>query len=118
MPGADVHEEMRLFAEAGIPLEDVWKIATSANGTYLKPGLGRLEPGAPADFLIFREDPTKDLANLATLEAVVADGRLYTKADLDQRFSRLKDQWSNPVVDTIMTEAVRAAMASFRKEGK
>ena len=117
IPGADVHEEMRLFVEAGIPLEDVWKIATSGNGTYLKPGLGRLDPGAPADFLIFREDPTKDLANLATLEAVVADGRLYTKADLDQRFARLKSQWSNPIVDLIMTEAVRAAMASFARRG-
>jgi hypothetical protein len=115
IPGADVYEEMRLFADAGIPLEDVWKIATAGNGGYLNPGLGRLDPGAPADFLIFREDPTKDLANLATLEAVVADGRLYTKADLDQRFARLKSQWSNPIVDLIMTEAVRAAMAQFRK---
>lgn len=114
IPGADMHEEMRLFVEAGVPLEDVWKLATSGNGTDLKPGLGRLDPGAPADFLIFREDPTKDLANLATLEAVVADGRLYTKADLDARFARLKAQWSNPIVDPIMTEAVRMAMARFR----
>jgi cytosine/adenosine deaminase-related metal-dependent hydrolase len=72
---------MRLFVEAGIPLEEVWKLATSGNGAALKPGLGRLDPGAPADFLIFRKDPTQDLANLSTLEAVVADGRLYTRAD-------------------------------------
>jgi hypothetical protein len=79
-------------------------------------GLGRLEVGAPADFLIFRADPTQDLANLSTLVAVVADGRLYTKADLEQRLGRLRDHWSNPIVDGIVTELVRMAMAQFRKD--
>lgn len=114
VPGVDMHEEMRLFAEAGIPLEEVWKLATSGNGAALKQGLGRLDPGAPADFLIFRKDPTQDLANLKTLEAVVADGRLYTKADLEQRFARLRDHWSNPIVDGVVSELVRAAMSRFR----
>ena len=118
IPGIDVHEEMREFVDAGIPLEQVWKIATSGNGSALQPNLGRLDPGAPADFLIFREDPTKDLANLATLEAVVADGRLYTKEDLAHRFERLRAQWSNPIVDTIMVEATKAAMARFRAPKK
>lgn len=118
IPGADVQEEMRLFVEAGIPVEQVWKLATSGNGEYLKPTLGRLDPGAPADFLIFRKDPTKDLANLATLEAVVADGRLYSKADLANRFARLKAQWTNPIADIAMVQATRWAMARFRREGK
>jgi hypothetical protein len=118
VPGADMHEEMRLFAEAGIPLEEVWRLATAGNGAALKAGLGRLDVGAPADILIFREDPTKDLANLSTLEAVVAGGRLYTKADLERRLARLKDHWSNPVVDTVMTELVRMALSGFRKEAE
>jgi cytosine/adenosine deaminase-related metal-dependent hydrolase len=116
VPGADMHEEMRLFVEAGIPLEEVWKLATAGNGAALKPGLGRLDAGAPADFLIFGKDPTQDVANLSTLEAVVADGRLYTKADLEQRLARLRDHWSNPVVDGVMTELVRTAMAQFRNQ--
>ncbi len=116
IPGADVHEEMRLFVEAGVPLEQVWKIATTGNGESLKPTLGRLDPGAPADFLVFREDPTKDLTNLSTLEAVIADGRLYTKEDLANRFARLKAQWSNPIVDFVMVQATRSAMARFKRE--
>jgi len=116
VPGADMHEEMRLFAESGIPPEEVWKLATTGNGAALKPGLGRLDAGAPADFLIFRADPTQDLANLSTLEAVVADGRLYTRADLEARLARLKDHWSNPIVDGVMTELVRTALAQFRKD--
>jgi len=116
VPGADMHEEMRLFVESGVPLEEVWRLATSGNGAALKPGLGRLDVGAPADFLIFRADPTQDLANLSTLEAVVADGRLYTKADLEARLARLRNHWSNPVVDAVMTELVCMAMAQFRTD--
>jgi imidazolonepropionase-like amidohydrolase len=116
VPGADMHEEMRLFVEAGIAPEEVWKLATSGNGAALKPGLGRLDAGAPADFLIFRADPTQDLANLSTLEAVVADGRLYTKAELGKRLARLRDHWSNPIVDGVVTELARAAMSQFRKD--
>jgi imidazolonepropionase-like amidohydrolase len=116
IPGADMHEEMRLFVESGIPPEEVWKLATTGNGAALKEGLGRLDAGAPADFLIFRADPTQDLANLSTLEAVVADGRLYTKADLEQRLTRLRDHWSNPIVDGVVTELVRMAMSQFRKD--
>lgn len=118
IPGVDVQEEMRLFVEAGIPIEQVWKIATSGNGEYLKPQLGRLDTGAPADFLIFSKDPTVDLANLATLEAVVADGRLYTRDDLANRFARLKAQWANPIVDIAMVQATRLAMARFRRDQK
>jgi imidazolonepropionase-like amidohydrolase len=116
VPGADMHEEMRLFVESGIPLEEVWKLATTGNGAALKEGLGRLDAGAPADFLIFRADPTQDLANLSTLEAVVAGGRLYTKADLETRLARLKAHWSNPVVEGIMNELTRMAMSRFRKD--
>lgn len=116
VPGADVQDEMKLFAEAGIPLEQVWKIATSGNGKDLANGLGRLDVGAPADFLVFAKDPTVDLANLATLQAVVADGRVYKMADLKSRFERLKAQWSNPVVETIMDQAVRIAMERFKKD--
>lgn len=118
IPGAGVHDEMRLFADAGIPLEAVWRIASSGNAGDLRNGLGRLEPGAPADFLVFREDPTQGLEALATLQAVVADGRVYTKADLDKRFARLRTYWTNPVADLVMTEAVRAALAQFRENDK
>ena len=47
-----------------------------------------------------------------------ADGRLYTKADLANRFARLKAQWSNPLVDMIMTETARMALARFREAPK
>ncbi len=85
VPGVALHEELGHLVDAGLEPEEVWAAATRLAGEVLGvPGLGRLEPGAPADLLIFSEDPTRDLQALRTLRAVVARGRLYPKDVLDR----------------------------------
>jgi predicted amidohydrolase len=81
LPGASLQRELALFAEAGIGIEQVWKLATRDAGQRLGiKGLGCVEAGAPADILVFRRDPTRNLDHRASLEAVVAAGRLYRSA--------------------------------------
>src|SRR5215831_2912729 len=78
-----------LFVRAGVPLERTWQYATArAAATLPVPALGRLEPGAPADLAIFREDPTANVEALKTLEAVAIQGRLYMRSDLDAALAR------------------------------
>jgi predicted amidohydrolase len=77
-PGFSIYREMTCLHAAGLSLEEVWVAATRAAGEALGVSqLGSIEVGAPADLLIFRQDPTRDLAALNTLEAVVMRGRLY-----------------------------------------
>ncbi len=48
VPGASVQQEMKIFVEAGIPLNDVWEIVTRKAGQELRvPLLGTIQPGAP-----------------------------------------------------------------------
>lgn len=83
VPGAALREELAELAGAGLGPDAALAAATSRAGEALRvPRLGRLEPGAPADLGLYRDDPTRDLAALATLEAVVAGGRLYTVENL------------------------------------
>ncbi len=78
VPGASLHRELRLLVESGLSPEQAWEAATTRAGEALRvAGLGRIEPGAPADLLVFRRDPTRDLSALDSLELVVADGRAY-----------------------------------------
>ena len=81
----------------GFTPEEAWTAATWQNGASLpEPNLGILQSSAPADLLVFREDPTRDLAALSSLVAVVADGRLYPKEVLDaavMRNRRYFDTW-------------------------
>jgi imidazolonepropionase-like amidohydrolase len=84
VPGASLHRELRLLAQSGLSLEDVLEASTRVSPRFL--GLddaGSLRVGARADLLVFREDPTRDLAALDTLLAVVQAGRLYDRATLD-----------------------------------
>jgi hypothetical protein len=96
VPGVSVHEEMALFADAGVPMESVWKYATADAGQALKiAGLGTIAEGAPADMLIFRENPIEDLSALDTLEAVVVDGQLYLKEDLDKKVAEFRNHYAS-----------------------
>ena len=56
---------------------------------------------APADLLVFREDPTRDLAALATLEAVIADGRLYGRSDLEAALDTQRRHFEGPLYDRV-----------------
>jgi hypothetical protein len=112
VPGASLQEEMVLFAEAGIGVEQVWKLATRDAGERLgMPGLGRIETGAPADILLFRRDPTQNLDNLASLEAVVAAGRLYRMADLGKAQQASTAYFNSPLVRPLARRGAEQALA-------
>jgi imidazolonepropionase-like amidohydrolase len=113
VPGEALHRELALFVDAGLTPEQAWVTATSAPGALLGrrglPQLGVLAPGAPADLLVFRDDPTRDLAALGTLAAVVADGRLYTREALDAQLARYRayaDGWLFDRVSVALTKRV------------
>ena len=115
VPGASMHEEMSLIAGSGISAEQVWALATRGNAAFFSdPKLGTIALGAPADLLVFREDPTTDLSKLETLVAVVADGRLYEKTELDsalEAYRRHFESWLYVRVSRIIS----ALVSLFRK---
>lgn len=112
VPGASLHEELRLLADAGLGAEGAWIAATRRAAEALgRPELGRLAPGGPADALLFRDDPTRDLAALATLEAVVSRGRLLTRSDLLAAAARQRDHFERSPYAPLFERAARAAIA-------
>jgi imidazolonepropionase-like amidohydrolase len=85
-PGFSLHEELRLFVEAGFtPLESL-QTATIQPARFLgmEDRLGTVEPGKLADLLLLDENPLLDIGNTRTIWAVVANGRLFSRADLDE----------------------------------
>ncbi len=112
VPGASLHRELQLLVDAGLTPEQVLAAATTAPGAFLRvPGLGRIEPGAPADLVVLRADPTRDLAALSTLEAVVAGGRLYTRVQLDAQLARYQQHFNGSFYDEVSVALVRRALA-------
>ena len=103
---------MALFADAGIGLEQVWKLATQAAAGRLGiDGLGQLEAGAPADILLYRRDPTQSIGNLSSLEAVVAAGRLYRIADLKRTLQSTQAYFNSSLIRPLARRGAERALA-------
>ena len=112
IPGASLLEEMALFVEAGIGVEQVWKLATSDAGDRLGlRGLGRVETDAPADILLFRRDPTEAIGNISSLEAVIAAGKLYRVANLNRALQSSQAYFTSPLIKPLARRGAERALA-------
>ena len=77
IPGHSFHRELELLVEAGIPTNDVIRIAT-LNGAIAmqRTDLGAIEAGRQADFVILDKNPLVDIRNTRSILAVYQDGQL------------------------------------------
>ena len=99
--GIAVHEEMGLWAEAGVPPLDVLRAATLAPARYLREmGLAErpegIAVGAPADLLLLDADPLMDVAHARRIAAVIARGRLFDRAALDALLADVEGRYARP----------------------
>jgi len=113
VPGAALHRELRLLARAGLSPEEVLEIsmvhsAQAVGGSKY----GRIEPGAPAELVIFAEDPTLSLDALDSIVGVVRDGRLYTREMLDDQLDRYRAHFENRLYESLLRPLVRSVVAS------
>lgn len=113
VPGAALHRELRLFVAAGLTPEQALTLSTRVSPRFLGvEGLGDLRPGAPAEMVVFRDDPTRDLAALGSIAAVVRGGRLITRAQLDAQLARYRAHHEGALYDALVTPLVRRAVAA------
>ncbi|MFN8573987.1 MAG: amidohydrolase family protein [Gemmatimonadaceae bacterium] len=89
-PGFGLHEELALFARAGLSNFDILRAATWEPARYfgMTDSLGTVTVGKLADLVLLEANPLEDIANLRRISAVVANGRLMTS---DERSSLLKE---------------------------
>lgn len=80
------HMELGMMQDAGLSPLDVLRSATSVAAACMRlEGVGRLEPGAWADLLVVRADPTRDVRNLRQIEAVFVAGNPVPGARFEGR---------------------------------
>jgi len=86
LPGFSLHDELANFEEAGFTPVESLQTATSNPAKFLRMEgrFGSIEPGKIADLVLLSANPLADIQNTRKISAVVADGRLYDRAALDQ----------------------------------
>ena len=92
IPGISLHEELRLFVEAGYTPAEALRAATLAPAQFLgrEEDFGTVEPGKVADFVLLDADPLVDVRNTQKIQAVVLNGRLLDRKALDEIRDRLE----------------------------
>jgi imidazolonepropionase-like amidohydrolase len=87
VPGFSLHDELRLLVtEAGFTPAEALCAATSAPAKFLgrEREAGSVAPGKAADMALLNGNPLEDIDNTRRIAAVVANGRLFTRARLDE----------------------------------
>ena len=85
IPGFTLHGELANFVECGLtPLEAIRAATlTPAIVTHRDKDLGTIEVGKIADLVLLDANPLDDIHNTERIAAVIANGRLFRRADLD-----------------------------------
>ena len=89
-PGFSVHEEMAILVSAGLSPMEVLQAATIKAAAYANQSedFGSVDAGKVADLLLLKADPTEDIRNTSSIEAVIYRGDLLTRDYLDDLLTR------------------------------
>ena len=77
-PGASLHDEMSLLADAGFTPAEVLRAATLNPARFLglTDSLGTIEPGKLADLVLLERDPLADIHLTRSIAAVIRGGKV------------------------------------------
>lgn len=91
-PGFSLHDELKLFVEAGLTPMQALETATTNPSLFL--GLsktwGRVERGYTANLVLLNADPLVDISNVSRIDSVVVSGQRLDRAQLDQLLNDAK----------------------------
>jgi len=95
-PGFALIDELEALVRSGLtPYQAIYS-ATKAPCDWLGSKCGTIAVGRNADLLLLDADPTLNISNIRRLSSVIANGRLYSKAELDQKMQLLRNRVSPP----------------------
>jgi imidazolonepropionase-like amidohydrolase len=80
-PGHSLVGELRHLVAAGLSPREALRTVTTEPARYLAAdSLGAVAPGAVADLVVLDANPLADIGNVARVQLVVANGRVYDRA--------------------------------------
>jgi hypothetical protein len=85
-PGFSLHGELAKYVAGGLTPLEALQAATLNPAKFLHgtDSLGTVAPGKLADLVLLDSDPLADITNTTAIRAVVANGRYFDRAALDQ----------------------------------
>ena len=93
-PGIWLHDELHWLVEAGLSPFEALKTATVNPAKLMRreKDLGTIEEGKLADLVLLDANPLDDIANTRRINAVVVNGRLLTRDQLDDMLNKVAER--------------------------
>jgi Amidohydrolase family len=83
--GRSLHDELALLVKAGLSPMEAIQSATSEPAEFLEEDRrGTVKERTFADLVVLKANPLSDISNTRKIDAVIAQGRLYKRNDLDR----------------------------------
>lgn len=96
LPGFMLQQEVAMFVEgAGLTPLEALRTATLNPAQFFEAtdSMGTIAPGKLADLVLLDANPLADIGNLAAINAVVANGRYFSRAALDTLRAQSERAW-------------------------
>ena len=78
--GTDLHEELLLYEQAGIPNQDILKTATiNVAKAFDLNSYGMIKKGYTADLILINGDPVENMSDIKNIEMVWKEGKLVNR---------------------------------------
>ncbi|NMM47789.1 amidohydrolase family protein [Marinigracilibium pacificum] len=78
MVGFGLHTELENYVRAGIPADEVLKMATYTSANVCKrDDLGQIKKGMLADVILVNGDPTQNIKDIRNVDLTIKDGKIY-----------------------------------------
>jgi len=92
-PGFSLHEELQRFVDAGFtPLEALQTATLNAARFFgIEKQSGTIEEGKLADAVLLTANPLVDIENTQKIAGVIANGRYYSRAELDKMLKGVEE---------------------------
>jgi hypothetical protein len=105
LPGFSLHQELQRFVDAGFTPIEALQTATINPARFLDRlgDFGTVEKGRIADLVLLDANPVDDIGNTRRIAAVIANGRRYSREQLDrilsdvETYARVHQAQDNPL---------------------
>ncbi len=121
VPGFALHSELQIYQDIGVSPYEVIKTATkNAAEAMRKPGeFGEISVGARADLILLRKNPFEDIANLKSLDTVIAHGIILEQDDLNRIVNGIKNIYSQTEIgmqrESVSVDELKETLTALKK---
>lgn len=95
VPGISLHQELEALVKAGMSNSEAIKGATVVPAQWMKNKVGKIDNGYKADLLILNSDPLQNIKATTHIDAVIKDGRFYSKQLLETMLNNIRNEYGN-----------------------